>query len=389
MRHCPCCQGDNLFSILHRQAVPVHQNLLMPDRHAALDVMRGELDMQACRRYGFVFNATFDPSLLQYGESYDNRQTCSDTFMHHVDALVHHLLEQRNVNHCRIVEVGCGQGDFVERLVREGTGNSGFGFDPSYRGSDSRLGGKLHFYRSYYGPDAAHIKADVVVCRHVIEHVPEPLVLLQAVREALKDSGQARIYFETPCVDWILENSVVWDFFYEHCSLFSASSLRNAFETAGFVVDEVRHVFEGQYLWIEARVAEDLNDALPSPGRTLSLGKAYAAHEPALIGKWQQVIEAAATNGKVGLWGAGAKGSTFANLIDPDCYLLDCVVDLNPNKQGKYIAGTGHPIVDCRELGERGVSSVILMNPNYRDENLVLLRQAKLNIELIDPEGAV
>ena len=74
---------------------------------------------------------------------------------------------------------------------------------------------------------------------------------------------------------------------------------------------------------------------------------------------------------------------TFANLIDPARALVDCVVDLNPQKQGAFVAGTGHPIVDYRALGSRGVTTAIVMNPNYLDENRRLLREAGLAVELI------
>ena len=95
-------------------------------------------------------------------------------------------------------------------------------------------------------------------------------------------------------------------------------------------------------------------------------------------------IKRLARAGRVALWGAGAKGSTFANLIDPDRALIDCVVDLNPGKQGRFIPGSGHPIVDYRELASRNVTDAVLMNPNYRAENLKLLQAAQINARLIE-----
>jgi hypothetical protein len=69
--------------------------------------------------------------------------------------------------------------------------------------------------------------------------------------------------------------------------------------------------------------------------------------------------------------------------VDPKREFITCVVDLNPQKQGKYIPGTGHPIVDYHTLTNLGVATAILMNPNYRDENEALLRQANLNVKLV------
>ena len=91
--------------------------------------------------------------------------------------------------------------------------------------------------------------------------------------------------------------------------------------------------------------------------------------------------------GKVAIWGAGAKGVTFANLLDPHSKLIDCIVDLNPNKQGGFVPGTGHPIVSYQDLPKRNVATAILMNPNYREENQTLLRNAGIKLNLIDQKG--
>lgn len=75
---------------------------------------------------------------------------------------------------------------------------------------------------------------------------------------------------------------------------------------------------------------------------------------------------------------------TFAYLADPHRQHVDCVVDLNPNKQGRFLPGTGHPIVHPAALKERGVRRAVLMNPNYRDENRAILRELGLDIELVE-----
>lgn len=388
--HCPVCASEEVETFLSRRNVPVHQNLIMAYQEAARNITRGDLTMAVCPTCGFVFNRTFDPSLLEYGEAYDNTQSCSPSFRAYMDDLLRLLVEERGVQNCRIVEVGCGKGEFLRDLVaRSGEGSQGYGFDPSYVGPDSIMDGRVQFVRSYYGPECAHIPADVVVCRHVIEHVPQPLEMLQVVRQALANSPQARVFFETPCVEWILRHQVLWDFFYEHCSLFTASSLSMVFENAGFAVQSVRHVFGGQYLWLEASVASDDQGTNSGRGPNESgaeirqLAHQFAEAESRLKTEWVARIDGLRERGEVALWGAGAKGVTFANLADPDRTRIACIVDLNPNKQNHFLPGTGHPIVDYRELPERGVTTAILMNPNYRDENEALLTREGIRVELI------
>lgn len=381
---CPICENSRLSLFLLRENVPVHQNLVVECQGSARDVTRGDLELMVCGSCGFVFNRAFDRSRLSYGDAYDNTQSCSAYFDAYLDDLVRDMVERQGVKNCTIVEVGCGKGSFLRKLVNyPGANNSGYGFDPSYVGPAVELDGRLQFSARYYDEACAGIAADVVVCRHVIEHVPEPLQVLRSVRAALASSSRARVFFETPCVDWILRNRVLWDFFYEHCSLFTAGSLGLAFRRAGFAVERVSHIFSGQYLWLEGSVA-NVDEALPTDVEVVSLAVAYSSDEQRMRRDWLQRLCILRQCGKVSLWGAGAKGATFANLIDPNCSLIECVVDLNPRKQGGFIPGTGHPIVAPEELRRRGVSSAVLMNPNYREENIKLLESAGIELNLTD-----
>lgn len=384
---CPVCGSSATILFLSRRAVPVHQNMLYHEPQAAMDAPRGTLELRVCTECAFVFNAAFDPAKLCYGEDYDNTQTCSRYFAEYVSGLARHLLTTKGVRNSKIVEVGCGKGHFLRELVEdETTGNRGYGFDPSYLGPESVAGGRLLFRRDFYGPGCTDVKADLIVCRHVIEHVPQPVFLLDSIRQTMDHEGMPLVVCETPCVEWILRNKVVWDFFYEHCSYFSAGSLIRAMQQVGLQVETASHVFKDQYLWLEARTRVDAM-VLPrsEPMEVVALCQEYTRWETRLISKWRVRLVELARRGGVALWGAGAKGVTLANLLDPQRTLVTCVVDLNPRKQGCFIPGTGHPIVDFRELRAHGVKTALQMNPNYAEENLRLLRAANLEVTLIDP----
>lgn len=379
MTACPVCLGDDLIPFVRRDRVPVTQNLIVATQAAAREITRGVLDMCCCARCGFAFNRSFDPSLPGYGEAYDNTQSHSRSFKAYMDELARVIIEERGVQNARIVEVGCGKGYFLHRLVDNTAGNTGWGFDPSYLGPESALGGRLHFEQRYYGPSCRSLRADVVVCRHVIEHVADPVALLATVRAALEGSPGARVFFETPSLAWILERLVIWDFFYEHCSLFTPASLTTAFQRAGFAITGVTTTFGGQYLWLEATLAEPSDSPSLDAGTIPALARRFGEEEQQWIGRWRDRVR---SSQKLAIWGAGAKGVTFANLVDRGCELIDCVIDLNPHKQNHFVPGTGHPIVAPEAIGKRGVKRALLMNPNYRDENQALLHSLNLAIEL-------
>jgi hypothetical protein len=86
------------------------------------------------------------------------------------------------------------------------------------------------------------------------------------------------------------------------------------------------------------------------------------------LASWQQSLLELLKRGPAVVWGAGAKGVTFSNLVDPEGTLLAGVVDINPSKQGGFLPGTGHPILSPEQLADREVVSALVLNPNYRDE---------------------
>ncbi len=364
---CPVCTSLDTESFFRRSAVPIHENMVYATQRAARDMPRGEMDLHVCQRCGFAFNPRFDQAKMQYSEQYDNTQTHSATFNEHVERTVRQLVHEHGVRNCTIVEVGCGKGDFIRRLVElEGSGNRGFGVDPTYEGPLSVMDGRLRFERRYYAPDCDHITADVAISRHMIEHVPDPVGLFRTVHQAMADSPRGRFFLETRDVAWALRTESVWDLIYEGCSYFNATSLANAFGVAGFRVDRVGSVFDGQYLLAEATRLGDPSPAAPEPGEMPTLAEAFGRQIAERLAAWKAAVESLET--PVAIWGAGSKGMTFGNIVDPDCRAITCAVDVNPRKQGAFLPGTGHPILAPAEVPAAGVRTVLVMNPNYRDE---------------------
>jgi SAM-dependent methyltransferase len=387
---CPLCESVQLATCLERDSVPVFQNVRYPSSAAARAAGSGRLAIAHCERCGFVFNAAFDPQLAVYSTAYENDQTLSEHFRGYLERIGAHVLRAvADKPDPLVLEVGCGQAAFLKQLAQlpQARYSRFLGFDPAWRGSD--VPSKVDVRPTLFdGAAVAELRSpiDAVVSRHVIEHIADPIAFLQDIRRAIGASAQPRLMLETPSLEWIVERDVLFDFFYEHCSYFTVETLRYAVARAGYRALRIERMFDGQYLWVEAEPAPALANSATPPAPT-GLGPAIAAmgrRGTARLAAWRDGLASHRGRGTLALWGAGAKGATLAALADPDGTLIDCLIDINPRKQGGFIAVTGHPIVAPADAAGRGVRAVVLMNPNYRAEVLAMIGTASLPFTLID-----
>lgn len=366
----------------------MHQNVVCASAEEARQFNRGDLLLAFCTRCGFVFNAAFDPGGLRYSAVYDNTQSCSPCFKHYLTDLGGDLLARYDLSDKMVIEVGCGKGEFL-RLLCQGGRNRGIGFDPSYVGPDTAEQGAVRFIRAFYDSKQTQFAPDFVCCRHVIEHVQSPLEMLRAVRQAIGNRMNSYVFFETPALPWILDTVTFWDFFYEHCSYFTAESLTWAFQQAGFQVLETPSSFGEQYLCIEAKPALAGGTAEAIMPRCIpdlwSKIQSFLAQLKGRMEACEERIDAFARAGGCAIWGAAAKGTTLVNTIDPENRRIRFLIDVNPAKQGKFVPGTGHQIVSPGYLKEPdgSIAGIINMNPNYLEENRSILSQLSLEIPII------
>ena len=81
------------------------------------------------------------------------------------------------------------------------------------------------------------------------------------------------------------------------------------------------------------------------------------------------------------IWGAGSKGVAFLTTLGLR-EEIPYTVDINPHKQGTFMAGTGQEIKAPAFLQEYKPDVVIVMNPIYRNEIQQELKRMGLTAEL-------
>ena len=374
---CPLCRSNYCELVLRIQDTPVHQHVTGVTETEARACPRAEVALTLCRACGFVFNAAFEPHRLRYSPGYENAQTYSKVFQSYLDSLVADLARRYELAGKTVVEIGCGEGVFLERL-HEVTGCNGVGFDPSYNSERGAQRQGCTFAASIYDPAHPDSVGEVVCARHVVEHLWRPIDLVRDFVRALPArSGCA--WIETPRLEWILEQRAFWDIFYEHCSYFTMPVLAALLTRHGFVVTRHRPAFADQYQWLEAQQTGDghqVPDAVSCSvddlaGKLREFADAWTTWRDT----WQWRLRALAGEGPCVMWGAGAKGVMFLNHVEAGVDVVQAVVDLNPRKQGRFVPGTGQPIIPPAAVRQIAARTVLVANSNYLTEIRDLLRQ--------------
>lgn len=375
------CETARLRPFYQQTAVPTHVGILWPTRKEAIDCPRGDLDLGVCPQCALVYNVAFDASRSAYGHTYDNALHFSAVFQQYERGLARRLIDTYGIREKDVVEIGSGSGHFLGLVCALGD-NRGTGFDPSYDPDQAQpLPERVRVLNEYFSRDHVDSRADLVICRHVLEHVADPLEMLRSIREGMGDHSSAILYLEVPNALLALRRLSVGDLIYEHVSYFVASSLRTAVELAGFEIMDLRETYDGQFLSLEARPADVLGGSTVTPPDEGVLEDALAFDHRARerVGLWAGLLARFADDGeRVVAWGAGAKAVGFFNLLGVTD-AIDRIVDVNPRKQGTFLAGTGQAVVAPEDLVTDPPDIVLVMNPYYSTEIKQTL--ARLGVE--------
>jgi SAM-dependent methyltransferase len=372
---CPSCGSSETQSIFETTRVPVSCGTLWPSRTAAQRCVTGHIHLKACPACGLVFNSAFDAELVEYNTNYENALDFSPAFQTYLQSLVDRLVTQYNLFGKSIVEIGCGNGSFLTKLCACGA-NSGLGYDPSFSG-DPAPAENVRFVNGYFGEADTSRKVDFICCRHVLEHIENPLRFLTTLRQILSSrSHAAKLYVEVPNGVNVLAGDGRWDVIYPHVSYFTQASLCYLLNRAGFTVLASGTTFGEQFLFVEASikpaVAETLETLSSRFGNTKpSLATkiySFSEHFDASLLEWSQCLDSFTSSQKrIAFWGAGSRGVTFLNFV-PGARNIGAVVDVNPRKQGMFVAGTGQTIISPEALAHYSPEAVIVLNSAYRAE---------------------
>jgi SAM-dependent methyltransferase len=389
VRRCDACARADLIPFADLGQIPVLCGVHWADRAEAAASPTGRMVLAYCPNCAYVRNIAFEPSLMIYDTTMDTNLHHSPAFQAFSADLVKHLVERYDLAGKRVLDVGCGQGEFLRELCHTG-GCRGVGYDAMYagpEGADEASGATFH---TGFAPRGAALPDfDLVTSRHWFEHIDDPYEFLADLRAR---AGDRPIYgyLEVPDACYDLATAG-WEVIYPHVSYFDAHSLCRIVERAGWRVEDTGTFFSGMFRFIEISANRDGEPQfgaghIPTPAdrdRQLASIGGFARRHLAERATWQERIGSLDEKGaRPVLWGAGSRGVQFLTFADPDRRLA-AVVDVNPRKWGRYLPVTAHRVDAPEALTAIQPTAVIITNPAYRSEIAAHLERLGVTADLL------
>lgn len=265
-----------------------------------------------------------------------------------------------------VVEIGANDGTFL-RLLQENGFRNLFGIEPSvaFRKAFESSGVPLinrHLTREALDEILSVTgTASAVVCRHTLEHVPQPLEFLRAMRSLLRDDRAIALVEVPDTRSLALQGSIheLWD---EHLFYFSEPNLRLVMERSGLAVTEVRrcgHLGSENLIVVACRSSKA--DAVSSAARA-------DIDVPLLRSRIGDLTDRAAKYGRnwhrpVAALGASHPQSNYLSLAGVAPF-VDFLVDDDPTKVGRFVPLRGAepvPVVSTETLLAESRAETFLM----------------------------
>lgn len=325
---------------------PANGARFFESRNEALRQPLGTVQFAWNEQDPFLYNEMYEESLICFDENYctvtnDIHGVASVPTLNYLPGILERHLALSPV----IIDIGCGQGEFVKAL--RGRGLDAIGYDPVLRRAESYL------HPQYWNPDER--PADLYVMRCVLPHISDPWNFLQSITES---SPHASVLIEFQRLEWILDKNIWYQIGHGHVNFFSTVD----FECRYTVIDQGQFS-NGEWAW----VLIDPATFVAARGRECSI---ITQLQTLLTNRKSMLCKTAESSEPVAIWGGAGKGIVLGQALQNSSTTVLTAVDAHPNRWGTFLETSGLPVISPEKvLQELPPSTTILVcNPNHLEE---------------------
>lgn len=345
MYTCPICESDKIQKFFHLKNSPVLQNVLFETEKEAKEIERVNVKFMYCSGCHFVFNPQFYESKIDYTEKYNNNQMSSKKYRQYIDDLTDKIIRECKLNaKSHILEVGCGNGYFLYQLHKKLKTKNIVGYDPVYNGQY----GMSDFINKSYFKQKSEEFFDIIILRHVLEGLLNFDDVLNTITGAM--SKNTHLFIETPNLDYIFKNNDISLMYHEVARYYSFRAIHRLLRKYNLDIQQVMLLFNGNNIGVFASkymadsVQHDINIKIKKLKK--------------IVSQYRKVV----------IWGISGRAISLLTHNCWDAKKVQYGIDIDPDKQGKYIPVTSQLIISPEQAVSFEPDLIIVANANYFEE---------------------
>ena len=374
--NCRGCGAKLTLTFLDLGMSPIANNLV-EDKQLNHRNKSYPLRAMTCEKCVLVQLSEAIPKEKLFPSSYTYFSSYSSTWLEHSKTYAEKIISLLQLNqNDLVVEIASNDGYLLQYFANSGI--KVLGIEPASGVAKTAIAKGIPTLISYFGESTAveltqGQKPKLMIGNNVLAHVPDIHDFIKGFSLLIADEGL--ITFEFPHLLNLIKKNQFDTIYHEHYSYLSVTALLPIFAKHGLRIINVEKLLtHGGSLRIF--VAKNISSWIvhESVRATITEESQYDPRDLRIYETVQRKVEGIKHNllselikckkdGKsISAYGAAAKGVTLLNYCGIRNDLIDYVVDLNPNKQGKFLPGSQIPIVGINVF-EMKIPDILLILP--------------------------
>lgn len=310
-------------------------------------------------------------------------------------------MQEQHIRGRRIVEVGCGRGEFLrmwQNLAEDPEGAAAIARDQARDPlSGQPNAAPLHLvgiehkpslveeanasadkkYRVYEGFATGDVRYpegpfDAFVQFNFLEHQPDPCDMLRNIWHNLKP--QALGLITVPSFEYILRYNGYYELLRDHIANYTEFTLQKLLQDCGFELLSMDLVNRDTIEAIVRKADPDELSELHYSGRLIDVSALRDSYDRLSASVNAHIDHLSESHRTMAIWGASHQGFTLAATTKLGGR-VEYIIDSAPFKQGRFSPASHIPIVAPDYAVAHPVDEILIVAPGYTDEIAGIIRE--------------
>ena len=310
-------------------------------------------------------------------------------------------MQEHHIHGRRIVEVGCGRGEFLrmwQNLAEDPEGAAALARDQARdplsgqpNAAPLHLVGLEHKpslveeanavadkkYRVYEGFATGDVRYpegpfDAFVQFNFLEHQPDPCDMIRNIGRNLKP--QALGLITVPSFEYILRYNGYYELLRDHIANYTEFTLQKLLQDCGFELLSMDLVNRDTIEAIVRKADPDELSELHYSGRLIDVSALRDSYDRLSASVNAHIDHLSESHRTMAIWGASHQGFTLAATTKLSGR-VEYIIDSAPFKQGRFSPASHIPIVAPDYAVAHPVDEILIVAPGYTDEIAGIIRE--------------